>query len=458
MAEEAVLAPAQADQPRFVTGSTFRHVAVMSATGSVGLVAIFFVDLLSLLYISWLGDPRLTAGVGFATLVLFFATSINVGLMIAVGALVSHALGARDRDRARRIAASASVHMALAAVLVSVVLLPALPWLLARLGAAGETLSVALRFLWIVLPSNVLMALGMGFSGVLRAVGDARRAMWVTLAGGLVTAGLDPLLILGLGWGVDGAAASTVVSRLVFAAVGFHGAARIHGLLARPQRDAVAADLRPVSAIALPAILTSVATPVANAFLASVLARFGDEVLAAGAIIDRLVPVAFGGVFALSGAVGPILAQNWGAGRFARMRRTLGDAVALTAAYVGLVWLGLVVLRDPLVRLFNAAGATADLVGFFCLISGVIWFFNGLLFVANASFNNLGHPLLSTGFNWGRATLGTMPFAALGAALAGPKGAIAGTGAGSLVFGLAAIFTAFWTIRDLGRRNGVATK
>ena len=36
---------------------------------------------------------------------------------------------------------------------------------------------------------------------------------------------------------------------------------------------------------------------------------------------------------------------------------------------------------------------------FFCLVSGPIWFFNGLLFVANASFNNLGFPLLSTLFN-----------------------------------------------------------
>ena len=67
-------------------------------------------------------------------------------------------------------------------------------------------------------------------------------------------------------------------------------------------------------------VLTNVATPVASGFVASVLARFGDETVAAIAIIDRLVPVAFGGVFAISGAVGPILAQNWGAGRFDRMR------------------------------------------------------------------------------------------------------------------------------------------
>ncbi|HEX5866167.1 MAG TPA: MATE family efflux transporter, partial [Beijerinckiaceae bacterium] len=75
-------ARAEPPAPRFVTGSTMRHVTVMTATGAVGLVAIFFVDLLSLVYISWLGDPSLTAGVGLATIVLFLATSINVGLMI----------------------------------------------------------------------------------------------------------------------------------------------------------------------------------------------------------------------------------------------------------------------------------------------------------------------------------------------------------------------------------------
>ena len=63
---------------------------------------------------------------------------------------------------------------------------------------------------------------------------------------------------------------------------------------------------------------------------------------------------------------------------------------------------------------------------FFCQLSGFIWFFVGLLFVANASFNNLGYPLLSTFFNWGRATLGMIPFAYLGAQIGGPKGALVG--------------------------------
>lgn len=437
---------------RFVVGSTMRHVVVMSATGSVGLVAIFLVDLLSLLYVSWLGDPRLTAAVGLASILLFLTTSINVGLMIAVGALVSRALGAGDRAGARRLAASGLTIMTAFAALVVAVVWPLLPWLLALIGADDATRAVAARYVAITLPSNLLMALGMGLSGVLRAVGDARRGMYVTLVGAVVTAVLDPVLIFWAGLGVDGAAIAVVVSRGIFALVGWYGAARIHDLVARPRAADVARDARAMLAIALPAVLTNVATPVAGAFVAGVIARFGDTAIAGNAVIDRLAPVAFGGLFALSGAVGPILGQNWGAGRFERMRATLRDAVVVTAVYVVAVWALLAGGRGIVVDLFHAEGVAAQVVTAFCLLAGPMWFFNGLLFVANASFNNLGFPFLSTAFNWGRATLGTMPFALVGAAWGGPVGVLIGVAVGSVAFGIGALATAFWTIRRLEAR------
>jgi hypothetical protein len=49
--------PARSGEPaKFVTGSTMRHVVVMTATGSIGLVAVFIVDALNLFYISLLGS------------------------------------------------------------------------------------------------------------------------------------------------------------------------------------------------------------------------------------------------------------------------------------------------------------------------------------------------------------------------------------------------------------------
>jgi Na+-driven multidrug efflux pump len=50
------------------------------------------------------------------------------------------------------------------------------------------------------------------------------------------------------------------------------------------------------------------------------MAEFGEAAVAGMAIVARLTPVAFGVIFALSGAVGPIIGQNAGAGEGARVR------------------------------------------------------------------------------------------------------------------------------------------
>ena len=63
----------------FTVGSTLRHVLNMTVAGSIGLVAVFFVDFLTLLYISRLGDTNLTAAVGYASQMIFLLISVNIG-------------------------------------------------------------------------------------------------------------------------------------------------------------------------------------------------------------------------------------------------------------------------------------------------------------------------------------------------------------------------------------------
>jgi Na+-driven multidrug efflux pump len=69
--------------------------------------------------------------------------------------------------------------------------------------------------------------------------------------------------------------------------------------------------------------------------------------------------------------------------------------------------------------------------------------------VGAAAFNNLGRPGLSTWFNWGKATLGTIPFALVGAHYWGPEGIMAGTAIGSVLFGFASAWMAFRVVDRL---------
>ncbi|HSO46467.1 MAG TPA: MATE family efflux transporter, partial [Rhizobiaceae bacterium] len=86
--------PEQTGDPRrgvFTQGPVMRHVLVMSATGGVGLVAVFFVDLANLLYISMLGQQELAAAVGYAATAMFFTFSVCIGLSIAATAVTARA-------------------------------------------------------------------------------------------------------------------------------------------------------------------------------------------------------------------------------------------------------------------------------------------------------------------------------------------------------------------------------
>ena len=430
-----------------------RHVAVMTATGSIGLMAIFVVDFLNLFYIAMLGEQELAAAIGYAGTVLFFTVSLCIGVTIAGTALVSRALGARQREEARRLATSSLIYMIALTVVFTLVTLPLLSPILTLFGATGRTHDIAWRFLIIVMPTTPLMGLGMACSGVLRAAGDAKRAMYVTLSGGLFTAASDPLLIFGLGLGVDGAAITSVFSRILLALVGLHGCIRVHGLLARPDTRAALADARPLTDIAAPAIVANIATPVGNAIVTGAIARYGDSAVAGFAVIGRIVPLAFGAIFALSGSIGPILGQNYGAERFDRVRRSLIDSMVLIAVYCAAMWLALILLREPAIRVFGATGDGAALIRFFCIYVAPTWLFVGATFVANAAFNNLGFPTWSSVFNWGRATLGTIPFVWLGGTQFGPQGVLAGQAAGAVISGIAAIIVALRIVDRVAARH-----
>ena len=437
-------------QAKFVTGSLWRHVTVMALTSSVGLMAIFVVDLVNILYISWLGDPVATAAVGYAGAVLFVTTSFGIGVSIAVSALVARALGQRDGALARRRTSSGLALSAVLGVVFSALVWAALGPVVAALGATGPVAEATVHFLGITLLGQPMLMLAIGTAAVLRAHGDARRAMNVTVAGALVLAAVDPVLIFALDLGLTGAAWAGVISRSAMLAVGVWPLVRHHGGFVAVRGADLVADLRALAGIAGPAVLTQVATPIGGAIVTRLVAPFGEAAVAGLAITGRLTPVALGVIFALAGAVGPIIGQNAGAGRMDRVRESLWVAVWFTAAVVGTVTLVLWLVRAPLADLFGAEGVTRDLIYLFCGPLCLLFFFNGLIFLGNAACNNLGQPLLSTAINWARHTVGTVPLALWLGGFWGAEGVLIGQAAGGVVFGLLAMWVAFRVI-DRGR-------
>ena len=442
--------------PKFVTGSILRHILVLTGTGAAGLMAIFLGDLANILFLSWAGDDVVIAAVGYASSILFLTISIGIGLSIAATSLVSPALGAGRRMRARRLSLNAHVLTFVAASLLSLVIWLLIPQFLELLGATGRAYELATVYLLILVPALPPLAVAMTSASVLRSAGDARRAMNVTLIGAPVNTLLDAILILGLGLGIQGAAIASALSRLVMMAIGLYGVVWVHDLWGRLRVRTVLADAPAHIAVAVPAVLTNIATPVANAYVTRAMAPFGDTAVAGWAIVGRVIPVAFGAIFALSATVGPIIGQNYGAGAFDRVRAALTQSLLVTAVFTGVAWAILAVLAWPIAGAFDATGETADLIVFFCRALPPTFVFLGALFVANAAFNTLGRPHYSTALNWGRATLGTVPLVQAGAVLAGATGVLAGSVLGGVIFGVLAVWLAYRWIDQLANKSNGA--
>jgi len=436
---------------KFLTGSTMRHVVTMTLTGALGLMAMFFVDLIDLFFLSLIGKTEITAAIGFAGTLAFVNLSLSLGTGIAAAALVSRNLGAGRVEEARNFATNAAVFALAVSLVIAVTVAIFADNLLRLLGAKGEALALAKLYIRILCPGFALLGAGVAFSFILRGLGDARRAMYITLIIAVITAILDPILIFGFHLGIAGAAFATLAGYSGAFITGLTSIRRAHRFFAPFDPKRFVSDLPAILSIAGPAMTTQLATPFANAYMTAATAPHGDDAVAAIAIISRLVPVAFGIIFALSGSVGPIIGQNIGGNQFERVRRTLWDALTFNAVYTATTCILLFLLREQVALAFSAKGETRELVVFFCTFISWTWALAGAQFVANAVFNNTSRATYSTITNWAKATIGTIPLAYWGAIFWGAKGILVGIGIGSVVFGIISAAWAFAVVHQLNR-------
>ena len=444
---------------RFTEGSTFRHVVVMTLTGAMGLTFMFLIDAATLFWLARLGDERLVAGLGFAWTVIFFIISSGIGLAVAATALVSRALGEGDLEGARIGATSALVITFLVQAAVAAVVVAFRDPLLAAAGARGEAAAAASRFLLVTSPAMPFMALGMTGASILRAAGDAWRSMAVTLVAGMIAMLLDPVFILLLDFRLEGAAWVMVAARGSSGVLAIWYLVRVHRLLAPVDARQVAGFARPFFAIALPAGVTQLSTPFGNFLLTGLIARHGDGAVAGWAVVTRMTVLAFGGIFALSSAIGGILGQNYGAGLVARVRRAFRDSLLFCAVYTAATWAVLFLLRHQIIGVFRLGPEGAEVFLAFVGLAAGGFVFTGALFVANAAFNTLGRPLWSTAFNWTRDGLALFPLAwALSDAFGAP-GVVYGQALAGVVVGTVAAWAGWRFVERLPvRRSGLESR
>ncbi|MFE0131832.1 MATE family efflux transporter [Streptomyces sp. NPDC059037] len=244
------------------------------------------------------------------------------------------------------------------------------------LGAGGDALPLATDYFAIALPGMAVYFATNVVDGILKGAGDTRTPMRLALlANGLILV-LDPLLILGCGLGVRGAAIATVAGRAVALVCGIlalrGGVAPLKGRgelrdkppparrykTANPAKRLIA-DARGTAATGLPMSADFVVRMTGALALVAVVARLGVEEVAGYGIATKAMYLATMAFYSVRQAAAIHTAHLLGAGSDAR--RAVGRQALLVAGALGLVAALVLLAAGPwIMRGFGAGGEVAD--------------------------------------------------------------------------------------------------
>jgi len=408
---------------------------------AIGVLALLGFQLVDSAFIARLGTAQLAAQ-SFTFPLSFLIIGIQVGMGIAIAALISRALGAGEEERAKRL--SSLVLMAGGGVIG---LLAIILWLFhvpifRLLGADATTLSYIYIYWGPQLLSAWLGALLYFSYSVFRAHGDTRLPGKMMVLSSLVNLVLDPLLIFGLGdwqgWGLPGAAWATAIAFSVGLLV------TTRKLLKRQWASQLGLWLeakqswRPFTGIAAPAMVSQLMPPLAAMLAISVVAGLGESEVAAWGLASRLETLSLMVILAMTMSLPPWLGRCYGAGDWGQIQQLMRLAVKVALVWqlslgvllaLGAPWLAMALAGNPEVQ-----NELTLLIRFLLPSYAAL----GVCMLVVSAGNALGWPLRAMLLSSARLFVCYLPCLWLGSQFFGWWGLAAGAGVGNLLAGLMA--------------------
>lgn len=353
--------------------------AILKLSGPM-IAAMFLMstyNIVNAIWVAGLGSDALAA-VGFVTPLFMILIGLSNGLGAGVASVISRRIGAKDKAGAD----NAAVHAFLIVLILSAICTVPLILLtgpIVTLFGAGETAVLATAYGQVVFLGMILLLFTNIAYAILRAEGDAKRAMYVMGASSCLNMLLDPILIYSMGMGIAGAAWGMIIS------LGMVSFVLLYWFLCRKDTYVTISfrnfswekrTVQDILGVGLPASV--------EFFLMSILAIFINGLLVATAGTDavavytagwRVVFFAIIPMIAIGTAVISVAGAAYGARKFDRIRTahsfsvTLGIVIALVTSAITFVF------ATQIAGIFTYTADSAHLAPEIAAFLGIMCFF-----------------------------------------------------------------------------------
>lgn len=336
-------------------GTLLRMYAV---PGIIAQTAASLYNMVDSIFIGHIPEVGSYAISGLAVTFPLMNLSVALGTLVGVGAMtmMSVLLGQKNYEQAGKVLSNVlSLNMIIGGIFTLFTLLFLDP-ILRFFGASDNTLPFARDYMIIILLGNIITHLYFGFNGVIRAAGNPKLAMGLTLFTVISNAILDPVFIYVLNMGIKGAAVATVLCQTMALTYSFRYLSDKKNLLhfPRPIFQLNTRIARQSMTVGLGPFLMNSASCIVALFINQQLGRYGGD-LAIGAygIVNRITFMFLMVVMGLTQGLQPIAGYNYGARQYSRVK----EVFMLTTKWASLVTILAFVVSEffpePAVALFT---------------------------------------------------------------------------------------------------------
>lgn len=315
----------------------------------------------------FLGEQALAATAN-ANIIMFLMFSAVFGFGMAATILIGQSMGRRDVEAARRAFGSA-----IGLVMGGAVLIAAIGWLfspqiLHLLATPGEAQQMALAYLRVIFLGLPFSMLGVLIQMSLRGTGDSITPLWFMILSVVIDAGLNPLLIEGIGpfprMGIAGSATATLIAGIV-SSLGLLGYVYWRDLPVRLRGAELrylipeGALVRTIVAKGLPMGAQMLVMSVAGLTMVGLVNRLGVDTAAAYGVSQQLWTYIQMPAMAIGVAVSGMAAQNIGAGKWDRVGAITRSGVVFNTIVTLIVIVAIILFDRPVMALFVGSQSPA---------------------------------------------------------------------------------------------------
>lgn len=286
------------------------------------MLMVLVYNLADTFFIGQTHDALQVAAVSLATPVFLMFMAVGTAFGIGGTSVISRALGEGRKEYAKKVCSFCMWGCITVGVVMAALFLIFIEQILALIGSSPETWGLAKTYLSIVVCSGPFVLISNCFSNVIRAEGESGKAMMGQLLGNLINVVLDPIMILGFGWDITGAAIATVIGNLSGAVYYILYFLRGKSSLSIRIKDFTLREkvCRSVLAIGIPSALGSLLMSVSQIIINGQMSEYGDMTIAGMGVAMKVVTITGMVCMGLGQGVQPLLGYCVGARLWKRFK------------------------------------------------------------------------------------------------------------------------------------------